>query len=236
MPGCCHYAEVQLNPSWGNQSEEQVQRPSFQHQLPKMPANGHLAPSARVLLLRSAPMRVLFFSLVLILLYLAFLLHVAPTEQHLGPRVTTDSGQAAREQFNPRPVDVQHPVAPPKAALLSGLNHHQDCTIDTERLASIQRRYGLENRFRYLKRYVRFHRTPGLERRGMTRLSQPLLASEFETIDIRKKSQMQKCDPPIDVEVTMSEPPSAVDASMFMFGVSTTYARLISEGTSPMQE
>jgi hypothetical protein len=106
-----------------------------------------------------------------------------------------------------------------------------DCSIDREHLAAIQRRNGLEDRIRYLKRYIRFHRTPDLKRQSLSRTSQSFLPSEIRTIDIRKKQPDIQCDSPLEVDVTTSGTPSTVDASLFMFGVSTTYARLMNTET-----
>ncbi|KAL2205918.1 hypothetical protein CC79DRAFT_1342673 [Sarocladium strictum] len=111
-----------------------------------------------------------------------------------------------------------------------------DCSIDREHLAAIQRRNGLEDRIRYLKRYIRFHRTPDLKRQSLSRTSQSFLPSEIRTIDIRKKQPDIQCDSPLEVDVTTSGTPSTVDASLFMFGVSTTYARLMNTETTPMEE
>ncbi len=114
-----------------------------------------------------------------------------------------------------------------------------DCTADVNHLSNLQSRYELGNRFQYMKRYVRFNRTDGLQRKSMTKLPQNLLpkAASFGTVDMQKGVMPPgACIDPIDVPVPKSGRAHTVNASDYIFGVSTTYKRFNEPSTTPINE
>lgn len=119
------------------------------------------------------------------------------------------------------------------------LHFDLDCSADIDHLQEIKNRYELEDRFQYMKRYVRFTRTPNLPRKSMTHISQKLLppGAHFKTVDLRSgKAVSGECLDPIEVSVPKSGLPRNVNASDFIFGVSTTYKRFMNPETSPINE
>lgn len=116
----------------------------------------------------------------------------------------------------------------------SSLN--MSCSADMPRMHAIKEKYSLDDSFQYLKRYVRFTRTEGLERKRMTKLSQNLLNGAFKTVDINKRHAEISCDAPLEIQVTASGLPSTANASDFMFGVSTTFKRFMDPETTPINE
>lgn len=139
-----------------------------------------------------------------------------------------------------QPLDQSRPMPPKSPAMNSHLestsDHVMNCDIDMDHLNEVKERFGLESKFQYMKRYVRFTRTEGLERKSMTRLNQNLLPSKFKTVEIGQHYGHQACAEPLDVPVTKSGLPSTVNASDFMFGVSTTYSRFMDPNTTPINE
>jgi hypothetical protein len=99
---------------------------------------------------------------------------------------------------------------------------------DAAHLADIKQRYGIEGQLDYYVRTVRFQRTPGLGRKGMTAVHQALLDPDMTPIDVTKQIDGGAVDVgrPLQVEVPASGLPSTVDASQFVFGISTTSERL----------
>lgn len=114
--------------------------------------------------------------------------------------------------------------------------HMWNCDVDMNHLAEIQQRYEIEHKFQYMKRYVRFKRTEGLPRKSITKLSQNLLTNKFKTVEIGKAYPGESCAEPLEIEVPKSGLPATVNASDFMFGVSTTYQRFMDPGTTPINE
>ncbi|PHH72659.1 hypothetical protein CDD83_4901 [Cordyceps sp. RAO-2017] len=105
------------------------------------------------------------------------------------------------------------------------------CALDASRLAEIKQRYDVDGRFDYLSRTIRFRRTQGLGRKTMTVLPQALFAAANTlTVDVDGELDAAAVEgassEPLQVEVPVSGLPSTVDASDFMFGISTTYQRL----------
>ncbi|KAK0388131.1 hypothetical protein NLU13_4376 [Sarocladium strictum] len=180
-------------------------------------------------------MRVIFTGLVVLLLYLGYILQPFSLgrEHPVSIPLESKGHQYGHQQTLslPSTAHTQNSPGTGQSAV-----RHLDCSIDRKHLSSVQQRYGLEDKFRYLKRYIRFHRKPELERKSMTQIPHPFLASEFRTIDIRKEQPKIKCDAPLELDVSDSGFPFTVDASMFMFGVSTTYARLLHADTTPIEE
>ncbi|KAJ3473785.1 hypothetical protein NLG97_g10134 [Lecanicillium saksenae] len=119
------------------------------------------------------------------------------------------------------------------------LHFSMNCGASADHLSEIKSRYNLDDRFQYMKRYVRFTRTKGLERKSMTKLDQNLLPHEFQfkAVDVRHNKAMEdECMAPLEVPVPKSGLPRTVNASDFIFGVSTTYNRFMSTETSPINE
>lgn len=189
---------------------------------------------------RAMPMRSPFFrALVAALLTLGFLLIVFRAETvsiHRPALGKSGFTSLHREQ----PIDHQgnsSPIAvPPQGAVAPTGAIELNCSVDTAHLAEVKQRYNLDDKFQYLKRYVRFTRKEGLERKSMTRLSQKLLNAPFKTVDLAKTYGHDACDEPLEVDVTTSGLPSTVNASDYMFGVSTTYQRFMDPKTTPINE
>ncbi|KAF4119571.1 glycosyltransferase family 31 [Geosmithia morbida] len=147
------------------------------------------------------------------------------------------------EQTPDQPVDKNAPPAPVPAQqnptspdVEPQSDHIPDCNIDMEHLREVKERNMLDNKFQYLKRYVRFKRTDGLERKSMTHVDQRLVPAKFKTVELGQHFGRLTCSPPLEVEVTRSGLPSTVNASDFMFGVSTTYSRFMDPVTTPINE
>jgi hypothetical protein len=71
----------------------------------------------------------------------------------------------------------------------------------------------------------------------MTKLKQNFLTGPFKTIDISNlHDSTNRCAEPIDIAVPRSGLPSTVNASDFMFGVSTSYGRFMDPNTTPINE
>ncbi|CEJ81808.1 Putative Glycosyltransferase family 31 protein [[Torrubiella] hemipterigena] len=150
-----------------------------------------------------------------------------------------------RPNFHP-PTAVHHTQRPPPkegASQLTPTQHAGDfklnCQPEMSHLKEIAQRYKLDSRFQYSKRYVRFTRTAGLKRQSMTHIKQKLIPDKtsFRTIDLSKTpSGSNECLEPLDLPVPESGYPHTVNASDFMFGVSTTYKRFMDQHTSPINE
>lgn len=106
-------------------------------------------------------------------------------------------------------------------------NFNLNCSVDMPHLQKIREKYSINERFQYMKRYIRFTRVEGLERKRMTKISQNLLNGAFKTIDVNKHYGQDACEKPLEVQVPASGLPSSVNASDFMFGVSTTFKRFM---------
>lgn len=115
-------------------------------------------------------------------------------------------------------------------------NFNLNCSVDMPHLQKIREKYSINERFQYMKRYIRFTRVEGLERKRMTKISQNLLNGAFKTIDVNKHYGQDACEKPLEVQVPASGLPSSVNASDFMFGVSTTFKRFMDPETTPINE
>ncbi|PHH73775.1 hypothetical protein CDD80_3562 [Ophiocordyceps camponoti-rufipedis] len=107
--------------------------------------------------------------------------------------------------------------------------HAKTCALDASHLADIKQRYHVDHRFHYFTRTIRFRPTKGLDRKPMTLLPQTLLtAAKPSIVDVSdpEAAFYGDCPPPLQVKVPLSALPSTVNASDFMFGISTTYQRL----------
>ncbi|KAG0645978.1 hypothetical protein D0Z07_7704 [Hyphodiscus hymeniophilus] len=110
-----------------------------------------------------------------------------------------------------------------------------DCSMNTTHLQSLQHKYGLTDRIEYGRRYVRFHRQD-IQRKGLTTVNEDLFPTAFDAIDIQNPPSTTTCLKPLEVAVPRSPYPRTVDASDLLFGISTTYGRLIDPRTSPLKE
>lgn len=151
-------------------------------------------------------------------------------------------------------VSLQKPMGKPEPAGWGGLlqmdtpiehgqsgtahtNHSRPmtCDYDMERLKRWQELYHLEETFEYTKRFVQVTRQD-IPRKSVTNLDQNFLADAVKVVDVNKQYQAETCPEPLLVPVTKSPFPSTVNASEFMFGVSTTYKRFTDPRTSPVNE
>jgi hypothetical protein len=113
--------------------------------------------------------------------------------------------------------------------------HQADCTINATYMQSLQERYKLGDKVDYGRRYVRFHRQD-IERQSLTKVDKDLFPKGFDLIDIQNPPMNTTCLKPLEVPVPRSSYPSTVDASDFLFGVSTTFKRLTDPKIGPMEE
>ncbi|KAI0137140.1 glycosyltransferase family 31 protein [Xylariales sp. AK1849] len=116
-------------------------------------------------------------------------------------------------------------------------NHVMDCAVNTTHMDDLFEKYGLEDGFQYLKRYVKIAREP-IARKSITKLSQELIPNGFKTIDSNFPNNygQETCLEPLQVTVPQSPFPATGNLSDFMFGVSTTFKRFNSSKTSPVNE
>jgi hypothetical protein len=106
----------------------------------------------------------------------------------------------------------------------------KSCASDASHFADIKRRYDIADQFDYFTRTVSFRRSQGLERQSMTVVPQALLSPNTITIDVTKQNDGGtvdgNCSEPLQVKVPVSGLASTVNASDFIFGISTTFNRL----------
>lgn len=154
---------------------------------------------------------------------------------HVRTQMLRNSGHAGVEQqpLNDSPLSHSPTM---NTDYEPSSTHQMKCDIDMAHLTEIKERYGLNRKFQYMKRYVKFQRTEGLERKSMTKLSQNLLPTRFKTIELGHNYANEACPPPLEVPVPKSGLPATVNASDFMFGVSTTYKRFMNPETTPINE
>src|SRR6266536_4995672 len=109
------------------------------------------------------------------------------------------------------------------------------CTINATYMQSLQQRYKLGDKVDYGRRYVRFRRQD-IERQSLTKIDKDLFPKGFDLIDMQNPPMETTCLKPLAVPVPRSPYPSTVDASDFLFGVSTTFKRLTDPKIGPMKE
>lgn len=109
-----------------------------------------------------------------------------------------------------------------------------DCSLDMEHMQELKEAYGLDDKFEYIKRYVKFSRQ-AIPRKSMTYLNQRFLPAKNKFWNLNK-SYREVCAEPLYVPVTESPLPATANLSDFMFGVSTTFERFNSSATSPVNE
>ncbi|RDL37844.1 Uncharacterized protein BP5553_05277 [Venustampulla echinocandica] len=110
-----------------------------------------------------------------------------------------------------------------------------DCFLDQNRLQSLQQLYKLGDNIEYARRYVRFHRQ-NIPRTVVTIINNELFPKGFDEVDIRNPPPATICLQPLDVLVPQSRGPHSVDASDLLFGISTTYKRLMDPKASPVKQ
>lgn len=103
----------------------------------------------------------------------------------------------------------------------------KQCRPNETHFAELKERYQLQDDFKYAKRLVQFSRNPQLRRESLTKLPQPMFPSgrNLPLKWSRLDPEIDLCSDPIEVTVSASNFPQNVDASAFIFGVSTTYQR-----------
>lgn len=196
---------------------------------------GTKLPAHRVLTMRNPFVRAVFVAVV-VLFFLAATLHT----DTIGVRSSLLKANGGAKPS----IAEQHPLDDSPLSQSPTMNtdyepvstHEMSCGVDMAHLAEVKERYGLDSKFQYMKRYVRFTRTEGLARKSMTKLSQNLLPNKFKTVEMGRSYGVEACTDPLEVEVPKSGLPATVNASDFMFGVSTTYARFMNPDTTPINE
>ncbi|PHH92968.1 hypothetical protein CDD83_3126 [Cordyceps sp. RAO-2017] len=196
-----------------------------------------LSGPKRAITMRSPFSRALVAALCVLLVLMAVMrTDPAPVRNHLFGKAAVKSALTQQQ----RPLNdamSSHAQAPVTAADLAPQGGHAlNCSVDVSHLTDLKQRYNLDDKFQYMKRYVRFTRSQGLERKSMTKLPQKLLPGALKTVDLAKQYDPEICAEPLDVSVPASGLPSTVNASDFMFGVSTTYQRFMDAATTPINE
>lgn len=115
-------------------------------------------------------------------------------------------------------------------------SHRMSCDLDMEHLRNVQQQAGISETFQYLRRYVRFKRTPGLARAGLTKIHQELAPDGYKTVTIGNDYGHETCLEPLVVNVPMSPLPATVDASALMFGIVSTYGKVVDPDTALLNE
>lgn len=111
----------------------------------------------------------------------------------------------------------------------------QDCSLNLTRIQMLQKQHSLSDKIEYVRRHIQFHRQD-IKRSPMTKIDEILFPVGFETIDIFNLPTHISCPAPLNVPVTASGTPKSVDASEFLFGISTTFSRLNDPKISPVVE
>ncbi|KAK3385809.1 glycosyltransferase family 31 protein [Podospora didyma] len=114
-------------------------------------------------------------------------------------------------------------------------SHTITCDYDMAKIREWQKKYKLQERIEYTKRYVQISRQD-ISRRPLTKLQQKFLPEQARAIDVNKQYEPETCPEPLLAPVTRSPFPATANASDFMFGVSTTYKRFTDPKTSPINE
>ena len=128
-------------------------------------------------------------------------------------------------QRAPTEVD-SHTDAAAVTSSSSNSSHVMNCDYNMTQLAAWQSKYSLQNKFEYTKRYIRI--VPrNIRRQTMTKVRQGFLQEQIKIVDTSKNYRAETCPGPLMVPVTKYLFPSTANASEFMFGVSTTYRRLM---------
>lgn len=118
----------------------------------------------------------------------------------------------------------------------NGSSFAMSCDYDMPKLRIWQEKYKLQDKFEYTKRYIQVSRQP-IRRKSMTSLKQSFLVDDsIKVVDVTKNYKAETCPEPLVAPVSQSAFPTTVNASDFMFGVSTTYKRFTDTQTSPVNE
>ena len=189
--------------------------------------------------MRNSCTRALIAAICVLVTIIIFLQSEGATDvrSHILRKTGVETSGAVPDQ---QPLDQSTPMPPESPTsdtdLEPSTDHVMNCDIDLEHLGEIKERYNLEPKFQYMKRYVRFTRNDKLERKSMTKLDQNLLPAKFKTVELGQHYGKQSCPEPLDIQVPKSGLPRTVDASEFLFGVSTTYKRFMDPETTPINE
>jgi hypothetical protein len=110
-----------------------------------------------------------------------------------------------------------------------------DCSFNADHLQSLQMKYDLSDSIEYARRSI--HYLPqDIERKSLTKIDKDLFPQDFDLVDLKNPPANITCLKPLELPVPKSPSPETVDASDFLFGVSTTYKRLTDPKTSPLLE
>ncbi|KHJ33609.1 putative glycosyltransferase family 31 protein [Erysiphe necator] len=126
---------------------------------------------------------------------------------------------------------IPSPALPSSSSFLST----RDCSLNRTRLQILQKQYGLGDSIDYAKRFIRFQRQD-IARLSLTQINDNLFPQGFQKIDIQNPPLQPTCAPPLIVPVSKSVMPDSVNASDFLFGISTTYSRIADPNLNPMRE
>ena len=189
--------------------------------------------------MRSSLTRVVLSALCVLLLVMAMIRSDAMPSR---PKLFGKSGVKAHRGQNQKSLD--DPNSPVRSDSMLGddsmnpdaYSSHLNCSADMPRLQELKQKYNLGEKFHYMKRHVRFTRTKGLERKRMTTVNQSFLQGNFRTVDTRADYDEAACDAPLEFQVSASDFPYTVNASDYMFGVSTTFKRFMNPSTTPINE
>ncbi|KAK4167041.1 hypothetical protein QBC43DRAFT_367933 [Cladorrhinum sp. PSN259] len=128
------------------------------------------------------------------------------------------------------------PSATPSLGYSNVSSFAMSCDYDMPKLRKWREKYNLQEKFEYTKRYIQVSRQP-IRRKSMTNINQQLLVDDaIKVVDVTKHYKAETCPEPLVAPVSQSAFPTTVNASDFMFGVSTTYKRFTDTRTSPVNE
>lgn len=118
----------------------------------------------------------------------------------------------------------------PRVSRSTSLATRQHCSLDASHVANIKQQYDLDNEFDYSRRIVSFKRSKNINRKSITVVPQELFGPSTRAVNVTKQYDgaaiYGDCAPSLHVEVPASGLASTVNASDFIFGISTTYERL----------
>ncbi|EGS22486.1 uncharacterized protein CTHT_0020280 [Thermochaetoides thermophila DSM 1495] len=145
-----------------------------------------------------------------------------------------EAGWGTRVDISLQQDEERRELAMAQATILNS-SIPMTCDYDMEKLRRWRQQYNLQETFEYMKRYIQVFRE-NIPRKSITNVDENFLAQDFKLVNINEQYPAEMCPPPLIAPVSKSRFPSTVNASDFMFGVSTTYKRFTDPRTSPVNE
>lgn len=102
----------------------------------------------------------------------------------------------------------------------------QRCTADLNFIGELRAKYNISDEFEYASRQISY-KTSATQRESITEIDKDLIPGEFQLVNTTHPKLLPQCFNHIQLPVTSSPRPDAVDASSMLFGVSTVYSRFM---------